>query len=212
MNSAMNSAMKSPLNGAMSAALSSPEHSPPEMRDRFYHQLRAYWLAHPNSQPLAEILSSWQAGLGVLPDWLGLSPLDFNRLQRYHFGPISSLRHHPQPSKLDHRLDDLRLDLLKLLQLHARDDSDTVRWMGELIATACQGSDHLWEDLGAWNRTSLSDLLQQNFPTLAAKNSRDMKWKKFLFKQLCETEGIYICRAPTCDECADFNDCFGPED
>tara|TARA_R110002095_G_scaffold212470_1_gene201679 strand:+ start:220 stop:636 length:417 start_codon:yes stop_codon:yes gene_type:complete len=75
-----------------------------------------------------------------------------------------------------------------------------------------QGSDHLWEDLGVWNRTSLSTLLQQNIPTLAAKNSRDMKWKKFLFKQLCETKEIYICRAPSGDECADFNDCFGAED
>lgn len=200
------------MNSAISCALSPPEDSRRAMRARHYRQLWGQRLAHPNSQPLAEILSSWHAGLGVLPDCLGLSPLDFNRLQWYHFGAITSLRHHPQPSKLDPRLDDLRLDLLKLLQLHARDDSDTVRWVAELIATACQGSDHLWQDLGVWNRTSLSTLLQQNFPTLAAKNSRDMKWKKFLFKQLCETEGIYICRAPTCDECADFNDCFGAED
>ncbi|MEH6825383.1 MAG: nitrogen fixation protein NifQ, partial [Motiliproteus sp.] len=182
------------------------------MRDQHYQQLQGYQLAHPNSPPLAEILSSWQAGLGVLPDWLGLSPQDFSQLQKFHFGPIISLRNQPLASKLDHRLDDLRLDLLKLLQLHARDDSNTVRWVGELIATACQGSDHLWQDLGVWDRTSLSALLQHNFPTLAAKNSRDMKWKKFLFKQLCETEGIYTCRAPTCDECADFDDCFGAED
>ena len=37
------------------------------------------------------------------------------------------------------------------------------------------------------------------------RNTRDMKWKKFLFKQLCETEGIYICRAPTCDQFCDYD-------
>ncbi len=167
---------------------------------------------HPNTVPLAEIVASWQAGFGVLPGYLGMDSDDFNRFHLCYFGTVIARHPSQHNQRLDHRLDDLRLDLLKLLQTHALDDSDDVRWVGELIATACQGSDHLWEDLGVWNRGSLSALLQHNFPTLAAKNNRDMKWKKFLFKQLCETEGIYICRAPTCDECADFNDCFGSED
>ncbi|MFM8444786.1 MAG: nitrogen fixation protein NifQ, partial [Methylococcus sp.] len=33
-------------------------------------------------------------------------------------------------------------------------------------------------------------------------------WKKFLYKQLCEAEGIYVCRAPSCGECVDYADCF----
>ena len=180
-------------------------------RELQYQQLLQGGREHPNSPLLAEIVVSWQLGLGVLPDKLGLSAAESTQLYRYHFAKADRDRALAPPNQLDHRLDDLRLELLTLLQLHARDDSDSVRWVGELIATACQGSDHLWEDLGVWNRASLSALLRYNFPTLAAKNDRDMKWKKFLFKQLCETEGIYICRAPTCDQCADFNDCFGPE-
>ncbi len=39
-----------------------------------------------------------------------------------------------------------------------------------------------------------------------------MKWKKFIYKQLCITEGIYTCRAPSCEVCADYADCFGPEE
>jgi nitrogen fixation protein NifQ len=54
--------------------------------------------------------------------------------------------------------------------------------------------------------------MERNFPTLAAKNVHNMKWKKFLYKQLCATEGVYVCRSPSCEVCADYDACFGPED
>ena len=72
--------------------------------------------------------------------------------------------------------------------------------------------DHLWQDLGLWSRKDLGTLMQLNFPQLAARNDKDMKWKKFLYKQLCIAEGIYTCRAPSCEVCADYQHCFGPED
>ena len=52
----------------------------------------------------------------------------------------------------------------------------------------------------------------EHFKPLASRNDRDMKWKKFLYKQLCETEGITTCRAPSCEVCADYQNCFGPEE
>jgi nitrogen fixation protein NifQ len=55
-------------------------------------------------------------------------------------------------------------------------------------------------------------MLQYNFPELAAKNDKDMKWKKFLYKQLCEAEGLYLCRAPSCEVCIDYPKCFGSEE
>jgi nitrogen fixation protein NifQ len=73
-------------------------------------------------------------------------------------------------------------------------------------------NDHLWQDLGLWSRQDLSDLMVRNFPALAAKNDRDMKWKKFLYKQLCLQEGVYLCRAPSCAICCDYIRCFGPEE
>lgn len=89
---------------------------------------------------------------------------------------------------------------------------ETEQWLAEIIAAACLGMDHLWQDMGLWSRKELSDLLQRNFPALAVLNDRDMKWKKFLYKQLCDQQGIYVCRAPSCDVCADYNVCFGPEE
>ncbi|MEQ1486608.1 nitrogen fixation protein NifQ [Methyloglobulus sp.] len=39
----------------------------------------------------------------------------------------------------------------------------------------------------------MSAMLRYNFPELVAKNNKDMKWKKFLYRQLCEAERRYFC-------------------
>ncbi len=84
--------------------------------------------------------------------------------------------------------------------------------MATIVATGCMAHDHLWQDLGLWSREDLTALMMRNFPTLAGQNTRNMKWKKFLYKQLCNAEGIYVCRAPSCEVCADYQACFGPEE
>jgi nitrogen fixation protein NifQ len=104
-------------------------------------------------------------------------------------------------------------DLLKLLLDHcAVGDDARHRYVAHLVATACMGGDHLWQDMGLPNRQALSELLNAYFPALAAKNSGDMKWKKFFYKQLCEREGINACKSPSCVACSDYAKCFGPED
>ena len=82
--------------------------------------------------------------------------------------------------------------------------------MAHVVAAGCMSADHLWHDLGLWSRTDLTGLMRRNFPALAALNARDMKWKRFLYKRLCEAEGIYSCRAPSCEACTDYAACFGP--
>ena len=81
-----------------------------------------------------------------------------------------------------------------------------------LVALACLGDNHLWQDLQLANRGELGVLLRRWFPALAAKNTGDMKWKKFFYKQLCERAEIHACRAPSCAVCSDHAQCFGPED
>ncbi|WP_443112117.1 nitrogen fixation protein NifQ [Aquabacterium sp. OR-4] len=83
--------------------------------------------------------------------------------------------------------------------------------MAEVVALACLGDDHLWQDLQLPSRGELSALMQHWFPSLAARNDRDMKWKKFLYKQLCERAEIQVCKAPSCALCSDHALCFGPE-
>ena len=66
--------------------------------------------------------------------------------------------------------------------------------------------------MGLTGRQALSDLLQQNFTALHDKNVGNMKWKKFFYKQLCERAEVNLCKAPSCQVCADYRSCFGPEE
>ena len=103
-------------------------------------------------------------------------------------------------------------DLLQLLLDHRATADERHRNIAHLVATACMGGDHLWQDLGLPERRALSALLSEHFPALAAKNTGDMKWKKFFYKQLCEREGINACKSPSCVSCCDYAQCFGTED
>lgn len=182
----------------------------------FRQILYGQWIAHsrgwPNDDVLAQMLATHYSGGGSLPVGLGLVPAEFAALLHRHF-PRAPLPATPRPARLhwDPRLLEEREELVKLLQLHRADQDESEQWMSEIVAAGCMASDHLWQDLGLWSRRELSALMMRNFPALAAKNDRDMKWKKFLYKQLCQQEGIYLCRAPSCELCADYSHCFGPE-
>ena len=102
-------------------------------------------------------------------------------------------------------------ELQKLLLDHRAGERDSELLVADIVTTACIGMDHLWQDLGFASRDELSKLIWVNFPALARANTGDMKWKKFLYRQFCAREGIYVCPAPSCGVCADHAKCFGPE-
>jgi len=103
-------------------------------------------------------------------------------------------------------------DLLELLLEHRTHPDKESEWLAFAIATACMGNDHLYQDMGLPNRQILSSLLSEYFTGLFALNTGNMKWKKFFYKQLCNRSGVNACRAPSCQVCADYLKCFGPED
>lgn len=103
-------------------------------------------------------------------------------------------------------------DLLALLLEHRRDHGDESTWLASVVAAACMGDNHLWQDLGLANRMELSELMQTYFPVLYVRNAGNMKWKNFFYKQLCERAGVNACRAPSCRVCDDYHNCFGFED
>ena len=111
--------------------------------------------------------------------------------------------------------DDEVADLVALLTESAdaaAGSADDIRRLAERVAVASLGDNHLWQDLQLPSRKELTQLMSHWFPQLAARNDRDMKWKKFLYKQLCERAELFICRAPTCAVCSDYARCFGPEE
>jgi nitrogen fixation protein NifQ len=100
------------------------------------------------------------------------------------------------------------VDLLLAHQTTAAPDS---RWLAHAVATASMAEQHLWQDLGLPSRTELNALMERRFTALKLKNSGDMKWKKFFYRELCQAADVMICKSPSCGACIDYSVCFGPE-
>jgi nitrogen fixation protein NifQ len=183
-------------------------------REEYYQYCKRHLIAiMPNSEWLCQMLASWRAGLGALPDGLGLTEADFIALQKHYFrSPELSYRAPSgRPGGFECMLE--RDDLIRYLLGNAlHPERDETRWITHILVAGCLGDDHLWQDLGLWSRRDLSQLIACHYPAIAKANRQDMKWKKFLYKQLCEAEGIHVCRAPSCAVCVDYPNCFGPED
>ncbi len=164
----------------------------------------------PNDDLLARMLVSQAGAQSALPPGLGLDATDFRSLMTRHFpgfGLPAQLARAPDLGERGIEWDDL---LALLMQYRAGNDASET-WLALIVATACMGSDHLWQDLGLWQRADLTQLMTRNFPGLTALNTQDMKWKKFLYKQLCNRAGVNACRAPSCEVCVDYAKCFGRE-
>lgn len=103
-------------------------------------------------------------------------------------------------------------DLRQLLLDHRSRGVVEEDWLAAIVARRSLRPNHLWQDLGLFNRSDLSRLLHRHFEPLAQRNVRDMKWKKFFYRELCLRDGVVICKAPVCDVCSDFAHCFGNDD
>ncbi|MES9946156.1 MAG: nitrogen fixation protein NifQ [Candidatus Thiodiazotropha sp.] len=165
----------------------------------------------PLEEILARMLSSWALGEGAMPIWLGLGEVEYRRMMAYHFPGFDAHALTERAQAMDPERQDEMDDLKKLLLVNRSGISSSETWMADILVAGCMGSDHMWQDLGLWQRADLSQLMMTCFRPLAKRNDRDMKWKKFLYKQLCETEGIYTCRSPSCEVCVDYDNCFGSE-
>jgi nitrogen fixation protein NifQ len=109
-------------------------------------------------------------------------------------------------------IDDEEQSIRGILSMYSTGASYLVKPLGAMIARRCKWPHHLWQDLGLTNRSELSMLMRRHFARLADKNRQDMKWKKFLYRMVCGSEGFVLCTAPICSECDDFKNCFGAED
>ncbi|MAR89788.1 MAG: nitrogen fixation protein NifQ [Pseudomonadota bacterium] len=179
------------------------------------------------SRLLAQLLCSQRQGRGCLPFCLGLMPLDFVWLVHDYLGDCPTVPELVSPQTSANQLarsnGRLRQELLSMRLDEWHDVRDLLLAgrahvsgfeipLAQMVAAGCLGGDHLWRDLGLKSRTELTALMATHFPLLAERNDKDMKWKKFFYKQLCEREGGYVCRAPSCEQCAAYADCFGPEE
>ncbi len=103
-------------------------------------------------------------------------------------------------------------DMVSLLLEHRTGETESNAWLAHAVASGCMGSDHLYHDMGLPDRSTLSALLQRYFTALFEKNTGNMKWKKFFYKQLCDRAEVMMCPARNCQSCADYKNCFAPEE
>ncbi|MDO8767307.1 MAG: nitrogen fixation protein NifQ [Burkholderiaceae bacterium] len=184
------------------------------------HDCRALLLAELSGRPakapamedplrpvLASVLAGRSLDQGVLTATLGLPESVFQTLWADYF-PGAQLNLQDGPGEEIVELD----DILQLLLEYRAGLRESEVWLAHIVAYSCCGRNHLWQDLGLANRGELSTLMTVAFPSLAALNVGDMKWKKFIYRHYCSKEGIYVCPAPSCGECADHHKCFAPEE
>lgn len=175
-----------------------------------------------NRACFAKVIRSQLRGLATLPYGIGLDKhVYLELLQAIDIEPLTmmderwqqrihgSLR---QRSEIFNELIDLRLAernaLVDLLVSHASESAPYAVQVAITVATACLNPSHLWKSLGLDSREELGTWLHHNFPTLAAANDQKMRWKRFFYLQLCKTGGDYVCRAPSCDACTSYAECF----
>lgn len=159
---------------------------------------------------LACILAAGVMEGGLLFEKVGLSSDELAALLKQNF---PSVRIKGDDLLLGSKPDDNdEVTMVRDLLLARRStEGDTGRWLAAMIARRVMEPNHLWADLGLRNRSELSRLLNRHFGPLARRNVKNMRWKRFFYRTLCEDEGLILCTTPVCTECEDFNHCFGDE-
>jgi len=143
---------------------------------------------------------------------LGLSPDALSDLFLAYFPHALDLL--PWLGERDDSDDDAALeedDLRRLLLAYRAVGRAEELWLARIVARRALAENHLWQDLGLRDRDELNALLSRNFPGLVALNHGNMKWKKFFYRTLCQSEGVVICKSPNCETCDDVAVCFGEE-
>jgi len=84
--------------------------------------------------------------------------------------------------------------------------------LARVIAARAAHPGHLWVAMGFFERPELSAAIRRHLPALAAANHQNMRWKRFLFKQVCDLNGGLMCKSPVCGDCSDYSICFAPEE
>ena len=159
---------------------------------------------------LASILAVAAMETGAVTKRAGLTPAELTSLMTQWFPAACGMgvAWHVRATEVD----DEEIAMVRDLLLAQRSsEGDVGRWLAAMIARRSMEPNHLWEDLGLRNRSELTRLLARHFGPLAVRNTRNMRWKRFFYRMLCEDDGLVMCSTPVCTNCNDFNLCFGDE-
>lgn len=161
---------------------------------------------------LASILAVAATETGPVAERAGLTAADLVSLMAQWFPAACGIGIGVAWRACDEAAQDDETAMVRDLLLSQRSsEGDAGRWLAAMIARRAMEPNHLWEDLGLRDRSELTRLLARHFGPIAARNTRNMRWKRFFYRTLCEDDGLVMCSTPVCTNCNDFNLCFGDE-
>lgn len=104
-------------------------------------------------------------------------------------------------------------EVLQILLTHVPKNTDgspnlSSLHLARMIAARTARPGHLWVGMGLFERPQLSASIRRLLPSLAEANHQNMRWKRYLFKQVCDLNGGTMCKSPNCGECSDYAICF----
>ena len=159
---------------------------------------------------LASIMAAAAMDGAAIAGGAGLNSQDLSALVAEYF-PAALIHLSSWCSGTD-SAEDEEVAMVRNLLLGQRSTAGNVgRWLAAMVARRAVEPNHLWEDLGLRDRSELSRLLMRHFAPLASRNTRNMRWKRFFYRMLCEDDGFVMSTTPVCTQCNDFELCFGEE-
>ncbi len=157
------------------------------------------------------IISVAASEAGALTEGLGLSAENLEALISKLFGARLPLPPVDGQSAGASDLEESEM-VREILLEHMSPRNPEGEWLAAMIARRALEPNHLWEDLGLRNRSELTRLMERRFASLAARNEKNMRWKRFIYRLMCENDGFVMCATPICSNCADYRGCFGEEE
>jgi nitrogen fixation protein NifQ len=159
---------------------------------------------------LACILALAATEKGLAPARSGLTEAEFRALVRRFF-PDTRLTPAGE-AEAPETIDPDEFETVRdLLRANRSSEGDCGEWLAAMMARRALEPNHLWEDLGLRNRSELTRLIERHFAPLAARNDKNMRWKRFIYRMMCEDDGFVMCSTPICTNCADYHLCYGEE-
>lgn len=205
-----------------SALIQEPEHGPRVLlNDPVYSRLmqspQSESVSYDDRHLFACLISVAAQESEPLAVPLGLEPSDLDSLLELFFPGQTrdSLAHHS--SSTTQYFEKCNSEVLSILFSHVPASNDlnqafVSRCLARIIATRTALPGHLWVAMGLTERPQLTAAIRRHLPTLAKANNQNMRWKRYLYKQVCALNGGVMCKAPNCGVCSDYHQCFTEED
>lgn len=144
---------------------------------------------------------------------LGLGSIELTSLLKHYFPDIDRSILNQKSFLEAEQTAERNDDVLSVLLSHLPEDADHVQlrtsiWLAHILAARAALPGHLWVAMGLTERPQLTAAIRRHLPSLADANNQNMRWKRYLYKQVCDLNGGIMCKSPNCGVCSDYSLCF----